>query len=130
MARCQVERIIDGVVAAGMCDQVLVGFYRKNQQVAEDYGVRLAAEDDPRKAFAAAKGCDLATWSARRRILCAGIKSLCYRAEAGSRMVAELAGDPVFKYFQPVTAEAMEGEEQELVGPRLVLTSGLGCSGV
>ena len=96
MARCQVERIIDGVVAAGMCDQVLVGFYRKNQQVAEDYGVRLAAEDDPRKAFAAAKGCDLATWSARRMVLCAGIKSLCYKAEASSRMVAQLAGDPVF----------------------------------
>jgi hypothetical protein len=57
--------------------------------------MRLAAEDDPRNGFAAGKGCDLATWSARRRILCAGIKGLCYRAEAGSRMVAELAGDVV-----------------------------------
>jgi hypothetical protein len=29
--RGQVEQIIDDVVAAGMCDQVLVAFYRKNQ---------------------------------------------------------------------------------------------------
>jgi hypothetical protein len=54
MPRSQVEQIIDDVVAAGTYDQV-VGFYSKYREVAEHCGVRLAPEDDPKKAFAAAR---------------------------------------------------------------------------
>ena len=86
----------------------------------------MAAEDDPGNALTAAKG---VTWplGALGEGVSAPVLKVC---------VTELKQapgwwpNPVFKYFQPVTAEAMEGEEQELVGPRLVLTSGLGCSGV
>jgi hypothetical protein len=54
MPRDQVEQIIDDVVAAGTREQV-VRFYRKYREIAEDCGVKLASEDDPRKAFAAAQ---------------------------------------------------------------------------
>ena len=54
MPRDQVQQIIDDVVACGSYDQV-VGFYWKYREVAEDCGVQLAPEDDPKKAFAAAQ---------------------------------------------------------------------------
>ena len=54
MPRDQIEQIIDDVVAAGTKEQV-VKFYHKYREVAEDCGVQLAPEDDPKKAFAAAQ---------------------------------------------------------------------------
>ena len=54
MPKDQVEQIIDDVVAAGTKEEV-VRFYRKYREVAEDCGVQLAPEDDPKKAFAAAQ---------------------------------------------------------------------------
>ena len=54
MPRDQVEQIIDDVVAAGTEKQV-VQFYEKYREVAEDCGVQLAPEDDPKKAFSAAQ---------------------------------------------------------------------------
>ena len=52
MPRDQVEQIIDDTVAAGTKSQVQK-FYFKYREVAMDCGVKLAPEDNPKKAFAA-----------------------------------------------------------------------------
>ena len=54
MPRDQVEQIIDDVVACGTQSEVRV-FYMKYKEVAQDCGVQLAPEDDPKKAFAASQ---------------------------------------------------------------------------
>ena len=52
MPENQVAQIIDDVVACGTEEEV-VRFYSIYREVAEDCGVRLASEEDPKKAFAA-----------------------------------------------------------------------------